>query len=76
MLICLQMFADIIALRSMLFTEIAPNTLSTMTTKEEVEEADPFYANETASSNWNDDTYATSCKDYDANSCHYGPYVA
>ncbi len=70
------MFADIYAIRSMLLTEIAPNTLTTMTTKAQVEQADPFYEDEIASNNWNDDTYATSCKDYDPNSCHYGPYVA
>ena len=70
------MFADILAMRTMLSTEIAPNTLTTMTTKAEVEAADPFYAPETSTNNWNDDSYATSCKDYDANSCHYGPYVA
>jgi hypothetical protein len=70
------MFADLIALRTMLSTEIAPNTLSTMTTKGELEDADPNYANDPAGNNWNDDSYATSCKDYDANTCHYGPYVA
>ena len=70
------MFADILAMRTMLAVEIAPDTNKTVRSYSEDENDDPYYANQGEVSKWTAGSYATSCADYDSSACHYGPYTA
>ena len=66
------MFADVVALRTML---IAPNSNPTVTSYADYESYDPYYASQGFVSKWTDGSYATNCSDYDTLACHNGPYL-
>ena len=70
------MFQEIVALRTMLATQIAPNTNNTASSYTDVESDDPQYANQGDVTAWTQGSYATDCSDYDSSACHYGPYTA
>jgi hypothetical protein len=64
------MFGELRAWRTMLSIEIDTNQNQTANKYEDVEEDDPFYANQGEVAKWTDGSYATSCKNYAEGACH------
>jgi hypothetical protein len=83
-----QMFTEILQLQSLhapvhsyagsnISTQTASTNGASMTTSYELEKADPNYADSAGQlGDWTQNSYALSCADYGADTCHYGPYTA